>query len=374
MMEGTFTWQRAVWVSSFALMIYLFYGLKSFKAVPDWAAPYHFPFGPGQPLGDLQTWVKGDLGWRTVDGGFWGSVIYSVMITIFAILAIKKYKSPIQTKRYLCLMAAQVVFLFGIPELVAPFLMQRPWKIYAITVPWPLSIWSVIDYESTPWIITGALVAFVGMPLFVRYNGERFCSWFCGCGGLAETLGDQWRHLAPRGTTSKKLERFGLFILGCAAVTTLLILGVDIWKFLDWNTFGNAKTFAQQWYGLMVDFWFASVVGVAFYPYLGNRVWCRFICPLRAYMELLSKWLTKIKITSNEKCIGCGECTRYCQMGIPVQKFAQMREDLSNHNSACIQCGICVEVCPMKVLDVVRAEGTVRLEAKTRRSLAIVQH
>jgi NosR/NirI family transcriptional regulator, nitrous oxide reductase regulator len=373
-MEGAFSLQRLIWIVSFALMIYMFYGMKSFKSVPDWAKPYHWPFGPGQPLGDLQSWLKVELGWRgALDGGFWGTVLYSLMITVFAILAIKKYRSPIQTKRYISLMVFQAVFLFGIPELVAPFIIERPWKMYAITVPWPLSIWSLYDAD-TAWFLVGAATAFVGVPLFVRFHGERFCSWACGCGGLAETLGDRWRHLAPRGKTSKTLERFGVFILGCAAVTTFLILNADIWHFFTSNAWIDAKVFAQQWYGLMVDFWFASVVGVAFYPYLGNRVWCRFICPLRAYMELLSKWFTRIKISANEKCIGCGECTRYCQMGIPVQKFAQMREELSNHNSACIQCGICVEVCPMDVLSVTRADGSVRSETKKKRDLAIVQH
>jgi len=42
-------------------------------------------------------------------------VIYSLMISIFAILAIKKYRSPIQTKRYVSLMVFQLVFLFAVP-------------------------------------------------------------------------------------------------------------------------------------------------------------------------------------------------------------------------------------------------------------------
>ena len=91
-------------------------------------------------------------------------------------------------------------------------------------------------------------------------------------------------------------------------------------------------------------------------------------------MELLAKWFTRIKIVADEKCIGCGECTRYCQMGIPVQKFAQLREDMSNHNSACIQCGICVEVCPMECLSVVTAASGVRAEAKKKRKMEMVQH
>jgi NosR/NirI family nitrous oxide reductase transcriptional regulator len=370
MMEGQLTWQRVAFILSFALLTYCFYCIKAFKTIEP-VAQYYWPFGPSHPLGGVHAALKANLGWRAIDGSFWGSVIYSLMITGFGLAAIRKYKSPIQTRRYSSLIIFQLIFLFGIPELLAPLIIDKPWKLYAVSVPWPLSIWSLVHTE-TLWLGVGAATAFVAMPLFVRFHGERFCSWACGCGGLAETLGDRWRHLAPRGAGSKKAELFGRVVLGAAAVVTLLILAVDVWRFLDWNTWGETKMFAQKWYGLVVDFWFASVVGVAFYPYLGNRVWCRFICPLRAYMELLAKYFGRLKIVANEKCIGCSECTRYCQMGIPVQKFAQLREDLANHNSACIQCGICVEVCPMDVLEVVRAEGSVRGEARRKRALPIV--
>lgn len=369
MMEGDFTIQRTLWIAAFALITYLFYCIKAHR-------PF-FPFGPRDFLGGLPEALRFPFGRypsgepRSIDGGFFGTVIYSLMITGFGIQAIRRYRSPIQTRRYLCLIAFQLVFLFGIPELIAPLVIDRPWRMYALSVPWPLSIWSLYHPE-TGWFIFAALVAFVGVPLFVRYNGERFCSWACGCGGLAETLGDRWRHLAPRGRTAKQAERLGLVVLGAAAATTFVILGYDIFHFLDVEAWASTKAFMQEWYGIMVDFWMACVIGVAFYPYLGNRVWCRFMCPLRAYMQLMSKAFGRLKIVANDRCIGCGECTRYCQMGIPVQKFAQMREDLANHNSACIQCGICVEVCPMNVLTLERAPTSTRVEARARRRLPIV--
>lgn len=361
-MEGALTWQRLSFIGFFAVTTYLFYCIKAHR--------YFWPFGPGDLLAGVPKALEASLGWRAVDGSFWGTVIYSLLITGFGLQAMRKYRSPIQTRRYTSLILFQLLFLFGLPELIAPLIIEQPWKLYSVSVPWPLSIWSLVHAE-TLWLAAGAITAFVAMPIFVRYHGERFCSWACGCGGLAETLGDRWRHLAPRGSTSKKAEVIGRIVLGGAAVTTLLILGVDVWRIFTGPAWVSAKMFAQDWYGLTVDFWFASVVGVAFYPYLGNRVWCRFLCPLRAYMELLSKWFGKLKITANDKCIGCGECTRYCQMGIPVQKFAQMREDFGNHNSACIQCGICVEVCPMNVLDVVRGQKSTRAEAEARKKRAL---
>jgi polyferredoxin len=188
------------------------------------------------------------------------------------------------------------------------------------------------------------------MPLFVWRHNEKFCSYLCGCGGLAETVGDFWRHLAPRGSTAVKAEWGGRIVFLLAIPVTLLIIN-DAWGFFAKDALYDVKTFAEHWYGLMVDFWLASVIGVAFYPYLGNRVWCRFFCPLRAYMEMLSKYIGRLAIHANDKCIGCGECTRFCQMGIQVQQFAQKKQAFDNSISACIQCGICVEVCPMDVLE-----------------------
>ena len=362
-MAGQLDALRVAWILGFAFVTYLFYVLKSKKAF--------WPFGPQHIFSSVPKLLEVDLGFRQVGPSFWGTCIYSLLILIFGIRAYRKYSDKAQKRRYLSLITFQWIFLFGIPELIGPLviklshavpdLLARGWKFYAISVPWPLSIWSVVDGPSwspakqastgITWILIGLFVSFVVVPLYVRRHGQRFCSYMCGCGGLAETLGDFWRHLAPRGATAYRAEWFGRAIFLLAIPVTLLILN-DAWQFVASGAFASTKTFAVHWYGLMVDFWLASVVGVAFYPYLGNRAWCRFFCPLRAYMELLAKRFAKITIQSNDKCIGCGECTRYCQMGIQVQRFAQQRVDMDNSNSACIQCGICVQVCPMEVLTV----------------------
>jgi ferredoxin len=72
-------------------------------------------------------------------------------------------------------------------------------------------------------------------------------------------------------------------------------------------------------------------------------------------MDALSKFYTKLGISrfhivANDKCIGCTDCTRNCQVGIDVMSFAIKQEVLDTSNSSCIGCGICVSVCPMDVL------------------------
>ncbi|MBK9645820.1 MAG: NAD(P)-binding domain-containing protein [Deltaproteobacteria bacterium] len=349
-MEGDPSPGRVAWIVSFAVFTWLFYVLKQKKG--------YFPFGEGDVLGAVPKLLEVDLGFRTVDASFWGTCLYSALILGFGLKALTRWPSPTQRRRLWSLIGFQWVFLFGIPELLAPLVIERPWKVYALTVPWPLSIWSLVDAPSWAggdtltavlWLGVGALSAFVLIPWYVRRNGEAFCSTLCGCGGLAETVGDLFRHLAPRGAAAKRAEGAGQLILFMAVPVTLLILN-DAWQFVAAGALYNVKAFAQSWYGLVVDFWLASIAGVALYPVLGNRVWCRFFCPLRAYMERLARRFAKVAILSNNKCIACGECTRHCQMGIDVMAYAQRQRELSNGDSACIQCGICVEVCPMDVL------------------------
>lgn len=380
-MQGDMDWRRALWITTFAAITWCFYVLKSGTTYSDAAGQYvpkraYFPFGPDHVLGWVPDLIHLDLGFRTIDGSFWGTALYSALILGFGIRGWLKYPSPVQKKRYVSLITFQLLFLFGIPELLAPLVIHaggeggffwnlfggdRGWKFYGLSVPWPLNIWGLIDAPSWSatgstttvvlWLLLAAAVPFVALPLYIRKNGERFCSYLCGCGGLAETLGDFWRHLAPRGRTAKQAEWAGRIIYLLAIPTTLLILS-DAWGFLSSGALLNARSFAEQWYTLMVDFALASVIGVALYPYFGNRVWCRFFCPLRAYMEVISARISKVTIRANDKCIGCNECTRYCQMGIDVQRFAQTGTLLHNGNSSCIQCGICIQVCPMEVLSI----------------------
>lgn len=61
-------------------------------------------------------------------------------------------------------------------------------------------------------------------------------------------------------------------------------------------------------------------------------------------------WSRKVQTDSNDKCIRCGECSRYCEVGINVMAFAMNRQSFDNSNTACVQCGICITVCSVEVL------------------------
>jgi polyferredoxin len=94
---------------------------------------------------------------------------------------------------------------------------------------------------------------------------------------------------------------------------------------------------------------FAGVIGTGFYPIFGNRVWCRFGCPLAAYLGLVQRFKSRFRITTNGgQCISCGNCSTYCEMGIDVRAYAQKGQDIVR--SSCVGCGVCSAVCPRGVL------------------------
>jgi polyferredoxin len=110
------------------------------------------------------------------------------------------------------------------------------------------------------------------------------------------------------------------------------------------------KTYdVQRIYGFAISSIFAGVVGTGFYPLMGSRVWCRFGCPLAAYLGLVQRFQSRFKITTNGgQCISCGNCSTYCEMGIDVRAYAQRGEDIVR--SSCVGCGVCSAVCPRGVL------------------------
>jgi ferredoxin len=103
-------------------------------------------------------------------------------------------------------------------------------------------------------------------------------------------------------------------------------------------------------YQVIADIWLVGIIPVSLYPIYGGKIWCRYWCPLAKWMQLTSKWFGTLQISSDDKCITCGECSRYCEVGIDVMAFAKNQQPFSNETTSCIQCGICVTVCPMDVL------------------------
>jgi hypothetical protein len=111
------------------------------------------------------------------------------------------------------------------------------------------------------------LLSFLVLPVLVYFYGRRpYCSWFCGCGCLAETLGDPFRRLTPRGHWSRRLE-YSVYPV------TLAAIAVTVWVLRTPTSQLGAPLAGMHWYDLIVKFVLASLLGVGLYSLLGARIW-----------------------------------------------------------------------------------------------------
>ena len=347
--------------------------------------------------------------------------LYTIAIAAFGIKFIWKYRHNRYEKlRTISVIFFQTAFAFLIPEFMARLnsdTFRLPY--YDLKNIWPLNYYNFEQYRVDDFISAGdvglALLLFGIVSIFVitpiltyKYGKRWYCSWVCGCGGLAETAGDSYRQLSDKSQFAWKVERWVVhsvlvfvvvmttaviysylgddaskywltrdtFLIGVGVFLTLLFAGIWFFKkeelakdarigaigylVIVLSLIGfhyssgshlflfNAETLRQA-YGFLIGAIFSGVIGTGFYPIFGNRVWCRFGCPMAAILGLQQRLFSKFRITTNGgQCISCGNCSTYCEMGIDVRAYAQKGENIVR--ASCVGCGICAAVCPRGVL------------------------
>ncbi len=283
--------------------------------------------------------------------------IYTLCILVMGVRMIIHYRhSRYQIFRTLSVMFFQTAFAFLIPE----FLIRLNKPYFDFKNIWPLDYSFFFDYRINQFIENGTIGIFmlgwgialivIAVPVLVYFFGKRwYCSWVCGCGGLAETLGDPYRQLSSKKLKAWKIERWMVHgVLAFAIFMTVAVL-YTYWTGSSWFLVVDTYTLREV-YGLLIGAGFAGVVGTGFYPFMGNRVWCRFGCPLAAYLGLVQRFKSRFRITTNGgQCISCGNCSTYCEMGIDVRWYAQRGQNIIR--SSYVGCGICSSVCPRGVLN-----------------------
>lgn len=208
-------------------------------------------------------------------------------------------------------------------------------------------------------LVWGIILIVLGVPIFTYFYGKRwYCSWVCGCGGLAETLGDPYRQLSDKSVKAWKIERY--LVHGVLVFAVVMTAVTIVNYFMKFGLLGQATDQLHQVYGFAIGSAFAGVIGTGFYPFMGNRVWCRFGCPLAAYLGIVQRFKSRFRITTNGgQCISCGNCSTYCEMGIDVRWYAQRGQNIVR--ASCVGCGVCSAVCPRGVLKLENGEEEGRI-------------
>lgn len=287
---------------------------------------------------------------KPADKWFLYGFLYTVLVVSMGIRFIRKWKNDkYQRMRTLSVMFFQFVLAFLVPS----FLEALGGKGFYFHYFWPLKFEYIFPGTLSGFPRAMALwalgMSFIAVPTLTYFYGKRwYCSWVCGCGALANTFGDSFRHLSSKSSLAWKIEKVSVYsILAITIVATVLIVTNQLGYIT--GAFQDSVFKIQRWYGFFITAGFAGVVGTGFYPILGSRVWCRFGCPQAAILGIFQKLFSRFRITTNgDQCMSCGTCSTYCEMGIDVRAYAMQGKDIIR--SACVGCGICMSVCPRGVL------------------------
>ncbi len=295
-------------------------------------------------------------------------LLYCTVMLVMGIRMIIKYRhSKYHIVRTFSVLFFQIVFAFLLVELLPLF--QLPAVDFKNA--WPLDYdflfdWNVLDLLRNEAygkfglfvFVWGIFFSLILVPVFVYFFGKRwYCSWVCGCGGLAETLGDPYRQLSDKSVKAWKFERYIVHGVLLFAILMTVWVGYHSYNVLhdaepndsQAVLLGISAHDVRSWYSLLIGSIFSGVIGTGFYPTFGNRVWCRFGCPLAAYMGIVQRFKSRFRITTNGgQCISCGNCSTYCEQGIDVRWYAQRGQNIVR--ASCVGCGVCSSVCPRGVL------------------------
>lgn len=300
----------------------------------------------------LSQWLNGNPAGEFFLYGF----LYTLCILVMGVRMILNYRhSNYHIIRTISIIFFQVAFAFLIPEILIR--LNHPY--YDFKNIWPLdydfffpsSLGQLIESGGlgTFMIVWGIILIIIAVPVMSYFFGKRwYCSWVCGCGGLAETFGDPYRQLSDKSLRAWQVERY--MVHGVLVFAVLMTIGMIYTFFSGSGSLLGIPTYSvAEVYGFFIGAGFAGVIGTGFYPLMGNRVWCRFGCPLAAYIGIMQRFKSRFRITTNGgQCISCGNCSTYCEMGIDVRWYAQRGQNIIR--ASCVGCGVCASVCPRGVL------------------------
>ncbi len=343
--RGLIAWALGIGITSFYIVLYFYDDLKS------WGLP---PVLDGwvQLLDPLSLALSG----QQADRWFLYGTFYTLSVLVMGARMFMKYRhSRYQIVRTSSVMFFQLGFAFLIPS----FLKAINEPEFYFTYFWPLkpeylfpsSFSSLMEQGSLGafMVFWGLAMTFVATPLLTYFFGKRwYCSWVCGCGGLAETLGDPFRQLSDKSEKAWVIERWLIHTV----LLSITLITIALWlnDYLGQSLFGGWTPVFKKLYGFYIGSIFSGVIGVGFYPLMGSRVWCRFGCPMAAILGIFQRCFSRFRITTNgAQCISCGNCSTYCEMGIDVRAYAQRGENIVR--ASCVGCGVCSAVCPRGVLN-----------------------
>ena len=216
-------------------------------------------------------------------------------------------------------------------------------SLFGITLLDPFAVLQTIAAAKTfslDWLI-GLL------PLLVVYGlirGRAFCGWICPVNLLLEAV-DWLRKKLNIKVQETVLPRHVKVYVALGVLVLSALLSFPVFEVLSPISFINKGLVLGSLVGGVTLL--AVIVVELFW---GHRVWCRSICPLGGFYEVVGKvGLVNVHM-DHDACIGCKKCQKACLCDPEILDAAIAGEDTIVRAGDCMVCGRCIESCPTKAL------------------------
>jgi len=187
------------------------------------------------------------------------------------------------------------------------------------------------------------------LPFLLIYGlirGRVFCGWVCPVNLVLEVV-DWLRGKLHITVEERALPRHVKVYAALAVLALSLLLSVPVFEALSPISFINKGILFGSMVGGVTLL--AIVVAELFW---GHRVWCRSICPLGGFYEVVGKvGLVNVRM-EHDKCIGCEKCKKACLCDPEILDAVVAGEDIMVRAGDCMLCGKCVEACPTCALSI----------------------
>lgn len=249
---------------------------------------------------------------------------YAVILG-FGVWRIRAEQNRYARLRLMVLVALVTVFWWLIPWLT-PFF--EPYVGYL----WGQPVFPALH-------VPGTVTFFLVLAAVFLFGRRVICGWNCPCVGIRETVGFAFRDRTVRGKWAWRLRHskwfFFVFYVGVMVVTQYP---------------------PNSWTVSMVGL-FYLIVGLTYFgtffvaPIVGNRFYCRYLCPYGATFGLLNHAGFYGIRMDKDKCNDCRRCEQVCDMGIPVWEQGKQHGRITGIED-CMGCGRCVVSCPTDALEI----------------------